>query len=85
MCQPLDLGNCADGVYILYSWIDGEDLEAVLPKISKNEQYDLGVKAGEILRLMHSIPKPGEQNNWEADYSRKVDRNIELYHLGILC
>ena len=25
MCQPLDFGECAEGVYSVQSWIDGED------------------------------------------------------------
>ena len=56
MCLPIAFGTCADGVYSLQSWIDGEDLEAVLPLLSATEQYVLGLKSGEILRKMHSIP-----------------------------
>ena len=31
MSQPLDFGLCGEGVYMLLSWVEGEDLETVLP------------------------------------------------------
>lgn len=43
--------------YILESWIDGEDAEAVLPMLSETEQYVLGLKSGEILRKIQSMIK----------------------------
>ena len=42
MCVPVEFGTCGDGVYSLQSWIDGEDLEAVLPLLSEAEQFVLG-------------------------------------------
>lgn len=58
MSMPLDFGICNDGknVYILLSWIDGKDLEEILPNLSESEQYFLGREAGKILRKIHSIP-----------------------------
>ena len=56
MSQPLDFGLCDEGVYMLLSWVEGEDLEAVLPSLPEAEQYRLGREAGEILRRIHSIP-----------------------------
>ncbi|MCL2406009.1 MAG: phosphotransferase [Defluviitaleaceae bacterium] len=79
MCQPIDFGKCKDGVYTLYSWIEGEDLVTALPKLTEIEQYKLGLNAGQILRLIHSISKPDNQNNWEIEYNYKVDKNIKQY------
>ena len=47
MCNPVELGACDDDAYVIQSWIDGEDLNDVLPKLPETEQYKLGVKAGE--------------------------------------
>ena len=80
MCVPVEFGTCEDGIYSLQSWIDGEDLETVLPRLSESEQYILGVKSGEIVRKMHTIPAPGTQEEWEVRFNRKADRNIRLYH-----
>ena len=79
MCVPVDFGTCADGVYSLQSWIYGEDLDVVLPTLSKTEQYVLGIKSGEILRKMHSIPAPRTQEEWEPRFNNKTDTKIKKY------
>jgi len=79
MCVPVEFGTCNDGVYSLQSWICGEDLEVVLPMLSETEQYVLGLVSGEILRLMHSVPAPQTQEDWETRFNRKTDTIIEKY------
>ena len=58
MSSPIEFGVCNDqkNVYMLLRWIDGCDLETVLPTLSKEEQYKLGREAGIILRKIHGIP-----------------------------
>lgn len=79
MCQPLESGICAEGVYSIQSWIDGEDAEAVICDYSDTEQYAYGLEAGRILRRIHSIPAPAEQEDWASRFQRKLDRNIGKY------
>ena len=79
MCVPVDFGTCEDGVYSLQSWIDGEDLENILPALSETEQYVLGLKSGEILHKMHSIPAPITQEDWATRFNHKADTKIEKY------
>lgn len=79
MCVPVEFGTCDDGVYSLHSWIDGEDLEAVLPLLSETEQYVLGLKSGEILRQIHTIPAPEMQEEWAQRFNRKTDTKIQKY------
>jgi len=79
MCTPIEFGTCGDGVYSLQSWINGEDLETVLPTLSETEQYILGVKSGEILRKMHSIPAPEGQEEWATRFNRKTDIKMQKY------
>lgn len=57
MNQTVDFGICNNGknVYILLTWIDGYDLSDALKKVSIEEQYELGIKAGKILKKIHSI------------------------------
>ena len=44
MCQPIEFGTCEDnalfkgGVYMLLSWIDGEDAQDVICNLYDNEQ-----------------------------------------------
>jgi len=80
MPVPVEFGTCDDGVYTLQSWLDGEDLDTVLSLLSDTEQYTLGLKAGEILRIIHNIPAPEEQEEWESRFNRKTDIKIQKYH-----
>jgi len=80
MCLPIEFGICTDGVYILQSWINGEDLESVLPSLPVADQYLLGKKSGEILRKIHSIPAPETQDEWAKHFNCKTDKIIERYN-----
>lgn len=58
MSMPIEFGICNEGknVYMLLGWVEGRDLEEVLPELSEQEQYKLGRQAGTILKKIHSIP-----------------------------
>lgn len=57
LSRPIEFGVCNDrkNCYMLLSWVEGRDLETVLPQLSEAEQYRLGRAAGTILRSIHSI------------------------------
>ncbi|MGL4737303.1 MAG: phosphotransferase, partial [Cellulosilyticaceae bacterium] len=76
MSQPLDFGICNEGqnVYILLTWVEGEDLETALPKLSEAKQYALGREAGEILRRIHSLEVPKEQRPVGTKIPKKKKR-----------
>ena len=82
MSMPIDFGTFDDGnkVYSLLSWVDGEDAEALLPKLSEEHQYKLGVKAGRILQKMHTIADKSDQKSWSERYKRKIKIVTEKYH-----
>ena len=80
MCKPIEFSTCEDGVYILESWIDGEDAEEAIPMLPETEQYVLGLKFGEILRKIHSIPAPDTQEEWATRFNRKTNIKIQKYH-----
>ena len=63
MCLPIEFGLCNDEkiVYSLQSFIDGDEAEKILPELSKEEQYKFGITAGEILKKIHSIEAPSNQ------------------------
>ena len=56
MSQPLDFGLCREGVCMLLTWLEGEELSQALPGLPEAEQYRLGREAGAILRSIHSLP-----------------------------
>lgn len=81
MSRPIDFGiyNNGQSVYSLLTWINGEDAEVILPELNNKEQYLLGIKAGEFLKQIHSIPAPKEQSNWEERFNRKTNIKIANY------
>ena len=79
MCKPVEFGVCEEGVYIVQTWIDGEDAEKMIPFLPDTEQYVYGLEAGRILRKIHSIPAPKTQEDWESRFNRKMDDKIKKY------
>ena len=82
MSEPVDIGICDNNksVYTLLTWCDGEDAEFVLPKMTDREQYDIGLNSGHILREIHNISAPPEQEQWETRFNRKTDDKIKKYN-----
>lgn len=78
--QPVGFGLCNGGknVYTLLTWIEGKDLEEILPNLSKKEQYTLGRAAGKILKKIHSIPLE-EKDFPNATKKEKKIRQLSLY------
>lgn len=80
MCKPVKFGKCDEGVYILQTWIDGVDAEEIIPTLSDSKQYVYGLEAGKILKIIHSIPAPDGQLDWEMRFNAKMDRKIKMYN-----
>ncbi len=87
MSKPLGFGICnkQQHVYMLLMWVDGEDLEQVLPQLKIEEQYRLGSEAGVILKKMHSLEVPPEKIPTETKISKKkaqiqryIDSNVRI-------
>lgn len=79
--RPLDFGKNIDNThaYCLYSWVEGEDAEGVLPTLSKSQQYEYGIEAGKMLRKIHSLGVPISHPAWDQKYSRKIQAKITEY------
>lgn len=79
MCKPLEFGVCANGVYSIQSWIDGEDAEEAIMSMDADTQYRYGVDAGRILAKIHTVPASEDAPEWETRFNAKIDRKINLY------
>lgn len=81
MSKPIEFGTCGDGkyVYSLLSWIEGESVNEVIEELSLNEQYNLGVQAGKILKRIHSIEAPVNQEDWENKMNKKISMHLKRY------
>jgi aminoglycoside phosphotransferase (APT) family kinase protein len=79
MCAPVEFGVSEEGAYSIQSWVDGADAEEVVPTLPEAEQYALGLRAGEILKMIHGIPAPKDTEPWESRMDRKIDQKIADY------
>ena len=80
MCETFEFGEWPEGgVYAVQRWIEGEDAEPVLGRLSQEEQYRQGLEAGRILRLIQSAPVPDGVPDWEEKFNAKIDRKIGGY------
>ncbi|HEQ7722658.1 TPA: phosphotransferase [Streptococcus pyogenes] len=80
MCKPVEFGKCDEGVYTVQTWVDGKDAEEIIPYLTDSEQYAFGLEAGRILKVIHSIPAPENQPDWEPRFNAKMDRKIKMYN-----
>ena len=79
--KPVDFGVIDNKVYTLLTWLDGEDAEEVVSKISDKEAYLLGISAGESLRKLHSIPvNLDNENRWIEKYKVKMARKYKAMY-----
>jgi len=80
--RPVDFGICDGGksVYSLSTWLNGEDAESTLTRMTETEQYVIGVKAGELLRKIHSIIAPEDIEDWAVRFDRKVQYWVDKYN-----
>ena len=81
MSAPINFGKCNNDryVFMLLSWIEGTAADEIIATLSKDEQYNLGNKAGLILKKFHSIPAPAEQEDWEQRMLKKFNYHLEKY------
>jgi aminoglycoside phosphotransferase (APT) family kinase protein len=91
MCLPVEFGISDNCVYSIQSWINGQDLQTLLPLsgkalLTEAEQYTLGLQAGRIAQRIHSIPIPKPEEEWEVHCNRRMDMVLKDYHLcGLKC
>ena len=76
MSKPIEFGVCEGGsrVFMLLTWLEGRDLESVLPELPEDEQYLLGREAGRILKSFHSIPLDKEDIPAVTKRKKKLDQ-----------
>ncbi len=80
MCDTFEFGEWPEGgIYAVQRWIDGEDAEPALSRMTTEEQYAYGLEAGRILRLIQSLPVPEGLEDWESKFNAKIDRKIKGY------
>ncbi|MFA6941904.1 MAG: phosphotransferase [Clostridiaceae bacterium] len=84
MSRPIDFGICGNNrnVYSLLSYVDGVSAEEKIRGLTDDEQFNLGIEAGRILKKFHSIPAPKNTEDWEPRMVRKLQRHLDRYKSG---
>ena len=82
--KPLDIKGVEEEVFSLFEWVEGQDLNEVIPLLSDKEQYRLGVVSGTILKEIHQLELPKVEESWAIRYDKKINRNIENYKKSTL-
>ena len=77
--RPLECGSCAEGFYVLETWVAGENARTAIPKRTEAQLYADGLAAGRILRHIHSIPAPAGLPDWGERFNAKIDRRVGDY------
>ena len=54
--RPLEFGLCGEEVCTLLTWVEGEDAEPAVARMSGKEAVAYGRTAGEYLRRIHTLP-----------------------------
>lgn len=76
---PLECGPCPEGFYTIETWIEGEDARSAIPRRTEEQLYDDGLRAGRILRALHTIPAPADCPPWGPRFRAKLDQRLEDY------
>lgn len=64
--SPVVMGKTSDNKYCYWivEYLEGHSSESVLPNLSKNEQLEIGITAGEELRKLHKLKCPIKNKSW---------------------
>lgn len=67
-------------VYTLLEWIDGQEVEEIVPTLREEEQYALGVNSGKILKTIHSHKAQKDTDDWSMRYFSVIDERINAFN-----
>lgn len=82
MAKTLEFGLLNDGKYYfwLQTFLDGTNASDIIPALDEREQYILGIKAGKLLRKIHTVPAPVDAEPLDVWHGNIVKNLIcELY------
>ena len=76
--QLVSHGEYHNHYCLLYQWIEGHEAKEILPTLTLEEQYELGLEAGRILKVIHAIPG-ADQFGWRDFFLKKIERKKSMY------
>ncbi len=81
MSKPYEFGTLEeDGkLYMKLAWLEGDNVEEAMPKLTAIQQYEAGIKAGQLLRKIHSLPSKLSPEQWKAKNIKVLTERVALY------
>ncbi|WP_314586026.1 aminoglycoside phosphotransferase family protein [Paenibacillus terrigena] len=79
--RPIEIREISDQAlgYMIVSYIEGEDGEEVVPTLSEELQYQIGLQAGQELLKITQMQAPPSIPSWYDRKLRKHQRYVEQY------
>ena len=76
--RPVEFGKLdEENIYMILTYLEGESCEDVLPRLTNEEAYKLGIEAGQVLQKLHNIPVDTSNMSWKEKYKEKIPRKIK--------
>lgn len=76
--RPVEFGKLdEENIYMILTYLEGESCEDVLPRLTNEEAYKLGIEAGQVLQKLHNIPVDTLNMSWKEKYKEKIPRKIK--------
>lgn len=66
-----------DKVYIVLSYLEGQDAKEIISKLTNLDAYNLGFDAGKTLKKLHDISIPIQDKTWWERYQVKMVSKID--------
>lgn len=79
--DPVNIGviEAKQQVYYVLSFIEGQEAKEIMSQLTEEQQYAIGVSAGQDLRNMHKYPAPSHIEPWEDRVIKKHHRYLTAY------
>lgn len=83
--RAIDHGLSPDGkqCYVFYQWIEGRGALSVIPKLSEAEQFQHGVTAGKLLRVIHDLPQGRTVDSYAIISAKMKTRRWQMRDHGL--
>lgn len=81
MNVPVEVAACNEDklAYTIYSWVEGVDADKRILNAHTPEQAKLGEKAGELLKLIHSVKAPDDIMPWDEYFNDRLDKLLRRF------
>jgi len=80
--KPYEFGTLENigKTFMILKWIDGDNVEQATKKLTSAQQYAAGIKAGQLLRKIHTLPSKLTAEEWKQKNIKILTERSALYN-----